>query len=51
MPEDKPAGKEQPFRIDFEGLPYRILDLPIAAGRDSEPAGGHRRADLLPEDG
>jgi len=38
-PEDKPAGptpeektppkKEAPFRIDLEGLEYRILDLPI----------------------
>ena len=36
---DKPAGDkppekapDKPFRIDFEGLEYRILDLPIAAG-------------------
>ena len=29
-PADKPAAK--PFRIDFEGLEYRILDLPIPAG-------------------
>ena len=28
-PADKPAAK--PFRIDFEGLEYRILDLPIPA--------------------
>ena len=25
-------AKDQPFRIDFEGLEYRILDLPIRAG-------------------
>jgi tricorn protease len=35
-PEEKPAGKPaekpRPFRIDFEGLEYRILDLPIQAG-------------------
>ncbi|HJR57842.1 MAG TPA: PDZ domain-containing protein [Vicinamibacterales bacterium] len=37
--DDKPAGdkppakeKDRPFRIDFEGLEYRILDLPVAAG-------------------
>jgi tricorn protease len=31
---DKPAEKapEKPFRIDFEGLEYRILDLPITPG-------------------
>ena len=30
--EDKGAQKkDQPFRIDFEGLEYRILDLPIPA--------------------
>ena len=28
-PADKPSAK--PFRIDFEGLEYRILDLPIPA--------------------
>ena len=28
--EDKPQKKDQPFRIDLEGLEYRILDLPIA---------------------
>ena len=29
-PEDKPpAKKDAPFRIDFDGLEYRILDLPI----------------------
>lgn len=29
-PEDKsPATPDQPFRIDLEGLEYRILDLPI----------------------
>jgi len=33
VPEDKPpATKDKPFRIDFEGLEYRILDLPIAPG-------------------
>ena len=42
-PADKPAGEGQPekpaekpsakpFRIDFEGLEYRILDLPVQAG-------------------
>ena len=32
IPEDKsPAKKGQPFRIDFDGLEYRILDLPIPA--------------------
>ncbi len=40
-PEDKPGGpipdekapakKDPPFRIDFKGLEYRILDLPIPA--------------------
>ncbi len=30
-PEEKaPAKKDAPFRIDLEGLEYRILDLPIA---------------------
>jgi tricorn protease len=30
VPEQKPpAQKDAPFRIDFEGLEYRILDLPI----------------------
>ncbi len=31
---DKPAEKtpERPFRIDLEGLEYRILDLPVPAG-------------------
>ena len=29
-PADKPSAK--PFRIDFEGLEYRILDLPLPAG-------------------
>ena len=29
---EKPAEKKAPFRIDFEGLQYRILDLPIPAG-------------------
>jgi tricorn protease len=30
VPEEKaPAKKDAPFRIDFEGLEYRILDLPI----------------------
>jgi tricorn protease len=29
-PEEKtPAGKDVPFRIDLDGLEYRILDLPI----------------------
>jgi tricorn protease len=28
-PEAKPASASTPFRIDFEGLEYRILDLPI----------------------
>ena len=50
VPEDKPAAREQPFRIDFDGLQYRILDLPIAARRHLEPAGRRRRAGLLPED-
>ena len=27
--EEKPQKKDQPFRIDFDGLEYRILDLPI----------------------
>ena len=31
-PPDKTEKKEPPFRIDLEGLQYRILDLPIAAG-------------------
>ena len=29
---EKPEKKDPPFRIDLEGLQYRILDLPIAAG-------------------
>jgi tricorn protease len=30
VPEDKPgAAKDAPFRIDLEGLEFRILDLPI----------------------
>jgi tricorn protease len=29
---EKPAEKPRPFRIDFEGLEYRILDLPVQAG-------------------
>lgn len=34
VPEDKqtPTEKPRPFRIDFEGLQYRILDLPIQPG-------------------
>lgn len=33
-PDEAPSAKEKPapVRIDFEGLEYRILDLPIAAG-------------------
>jgi tricorn protease len=32
-PAEKPADKKDPpFRIDLEGLQYRILDLPITAG-------------------
>ncbi|HXG56604.1 MAG TPA: PDZ domain-containing protein, partial [Vicinamibacterales bacterium] len=33
-PADKPGAKakEKPFRIDFDGLEYRILDLPVQAG-------------------
>jgi tricorn protease len=30
--DDKPAEKPRPFRIDFEGLQYRILDLPVQPG-------------------
>ncbi len=26
---EKAAKKDAPFRIDFDGLPYRILDLPV----------------------
>ena len=43
-PADKPAEKKVPFRIDFEGLQYRILDLPISAGQLSNlqtGAAGH----------
>jgi tricorn protease len=29
---EKPAEKPRPFRIDLEGLEYRILDLPVQAG-------------------
>ena len=33
VPEEKPsARKDAPFRIDFEGLEFRILDLPIPRG-------------------
>ena len=33
VPEEKPsAKKDAPFRIDFEGLEFRILDLPIPRG-------------------
>jgi len=28
----KPTEKPRAFRIDFEGLQYRILDLPIQPG-------------------
>jgi tricorn protease len=42
---DKPAAeKKAAFRIDFDGLQYRILDLPIAAGQLSNlqtGAAGH----------
>ncbi|HXG70604.1 MAG TPA: PDZ domain-containing protein, partial [Gemmatimonadaceae bacterium] len=33
-PDEKPGAKaiDKKFRIDFEGLEYRILDLPITAG-------------------
>ncbi len=31
-PAEKPADRKTPFRIDFEGLQYRILDLPVTAG-------------------
>ena len=40
VPEDKPAAREQPFRIDFDGLPYRILDLPIAPAEISNLQAG-----------
>ncbi|HVL67524.1 MAG TPA: PDZ domain-containing protein [Vicinamibacterales bacterium] len=50
-PAEKPAGDQpaekpattppaRPFRIDFEGLEYRILDLPIAAGNLSNLQAG-----------
>ncbi len=33
VPEEKPsAKKDAPFRIDFEGLEFRILDLPVPPG-------------------
>jgi tricorn protease len=32
VPEEKPSAKNAPFRIDFEGLEFRILDLPIPRG-------------------
>ncbi|HEY0871974.1 MAG TPA: PDZ domain-containing protein [Vicinamibacterales bacterium] len=46
VPEDKqkPAEKPRPFRIDFEGLQYRILDLPVQPGNLSNlqvGAAGH----------
>ena len=31
-PGAKPTEKPRPFRIDFEGLQYRILDLPVQPG-------------------
>jgi tricorn protease len=31
-PGTKPTEKPRPFRIDFEGLQYRILDLPVQPG-------------------
>ena len=40
VPEDKPAAREQPFRIDLDGLPYRILDLPIAPAEISNLQAG-----------
>ena len=43
-PAEKPAEKKASFRIDFEGLQYRILDLPIPAGQLSNlqtGAAGH----------
>jgi tricorn protease len=42
--EDKSGEKPRPFRIDFEGLEYRILDLPIDSGELSNlqvGAAGH----------
>ena len=51
IPEEKPAaGKDQPFRIDFEGLrvPHpRSADQPR---RHLQPADRHGGTDLLPED-
>ena len=34
QPADKPGAKpaDRPFRIDFDGLEYRILDLPVPVG-------------------
>ena len=29
---EQPKTPDKPFRIDFEGLEYRILDLPVTAG-------------------
>jgi tricorn protease len=31
-PREAPAAPAQPFTIDFDGIQYRILDLPIPAG-------------------
>ena len=51
-PEDKtPREKDAPFRIDIEGLEYRILDLPIPAADLSNLQVGYSRPDLLLEDG
>ena len=51
-PTSKPAAptlrRAEPFRIDFDGIEYRILDLPVPAARSVEPAGRHRRPALLP---
>ena len=42
QPADKPGAKpaERPFRIDLEGLEYRILDLPVPVGNLSNLQAG-----------
>ena len=47
-PAPRTPPRREPVRIDFEGIEYRILDLPIAGGDLSEPAGGRRGPALLP---
>ena len=39
-PRETPPAAAQPFSIDFDGIQYRILDLPIASGEYSNLQAG-----------